>query len=36
MEGHITMNTNELDEIQIRTQILKDLIDSAVYDTKSR
>jgi hypothetical protein len=30
MEGHITMSTNELDEIQVRAQVLKDLIDKRI------
>jgi hypothetical protein len=35
MEGCITMITNELDEIQIRAQILKDLIDRRIKTSKA-
>ena len=35
MEGCITMITNELDEIQIRAQILKDLIDRRTKTSKA-
>jgi transposase len=35
MEGHITMSTNELDEIQVRAQILKDLIDRRIKTSKA-
>jgi transposase len=35
MEGHITMITNELDEIQVRAQVLKDLIDKRIKTSKA-
>ena len=35
MEGRITMNTNELDEIQIRALVLKDLIDRRTNTSKA-
>jgi hypothetical protein len=35
MEGHITMSTNELDEIQVRAQVLKDPIDKRIKTSKA-